>query len=127
MFEFKGGYRMLYYRAAASRTLHSRKSRVLGFMIAGVAIALFATGGVVKLYAHRGFAGSTAWAEQPDSSADDQDAASKQIEPDITGSYTGTLDDHKRGPGDLSADITQTGPKVFGSWSSSADGGITGT
>jgi hypothetical protein len=117
---------MLYSRAAASRTLHSRKSRALGFMVAGVAIALFATGGVVKLHAHRGFAGSTAWAEQPDGSADDGDIAADPTVPDINGSYTGTLDDHRNGGNSLSAIIGQRGPKLFGTWSSSDDGGITG-
>jgi hypothetical protein len=60
---------MLNSRSAASRILQSGKSRVLGFMIAVVAIASFATGGVESLSAHRGFAGAAAWAEQPNSSA----------------------------------------------------------
>jgi hypothetical protein len=127
MFEFKGGYRMLNSRTAASRILLYGKSRVLGFMIAGVAIAVFATGGVESLSAHRGFAGSAAWAEPPDGSPDAEDAASKQEAPDISGSYYGTLSDHNSGANSLSADITQTGMKVSGTWISADYGGIAGT
>ena len=80
----------------------------IGFVITGTVLAMFIMGRVESLAAHRGFGGSSAWAQQWDDPADDaspQDDVVSQPElvPDVSGSYFGTLDDHRFGPGVLSA------------------------
>jgi hypothetical protein len=93
----------------------------ISFVIAGMFLATFAFGRVESLVAHRGFGGSQAWAQDwYDSSGDSSsadDSQSKSMPPDISGTYTGTVVDHKAGKSDATIIITQNGGKLSGSFS----------
>jgi hypothetical protein len=96
----------------------------IGLIVTGTALAMFGMARIESLAAHRGFSGSTAFAQQWTDPSDDSatdDSATPSV-PDITGSYSGTLDDHKLGIGDVSMDITQTGKKITGSWTATFGG-----
>jgi hypothetical protein len=81
-------------------------------------------GRVESLAAHRNFAGSTAWAQADDA---DVDSPTLVIVPDISGSYSGPVDDHRFGAGTLAASITQIGSEVSGNWETNLNGGFGGT
>jgi len=91
------------------------------FVIAGTALATLMMGQVEKLATHRGFGGSQAWAEQWSDSSGDTSSAdepqSKSPPPDIAGTYTGTVVDHKAGSSSATVIITQNGKKLSGSFS----------
>ncbi len=103
--------------------------RKSGLVIACTALAMFAIGRVESLAAHRGFAGSTACAQSWDDPADDTAAGSPSTLPNIAGSYTGNVSDHRFGDGTISATISQGGPSggvLSGSWDTDIGGGVTG-
>jgi|HubBroStandDraft_6_1064221.scaffolds.fasta_scaffold235791_2 hypothetical protein len=99
----------------------------IGFVIAGTALAMFAMGRVESLAAHHGFSGSQAWAQQWDDSSGDSssadDSESKSSPPNVAGTYSGTIEDHRFGAGTISATISQNGSKLSGPWSSSFGSG----
>jgi hypothetical protein len=95
----------------------------IGLMVTGAVLAMFAMGHVESLAAHRGFAGSTAWAQSWDDEADDAAVDSQPpTVPNVGGSYSGTLQDHRLGTGDIAITINQTGSKLSGTWNSSFSG-----
>jgi hypothetical protein len=90
-----------------------------GFLVTGVALAMFAMGRVESFVVHSSFSGSAACAQQWDDPADDassQDDAGSQPDrvPDVSGSYNGSLDDHIHGASPLTADVIQKGSKLSG-------------
>ena len=92
------------------------------FVMAGVFLASFAMARVESLAAHRGFSGSQAWAQDwSDSSGDspsaDEPASVPSAPPNISGTYTGMVVDHKLGSGFGTVTLTQNGKKVSGSFS----------
>jgi hypothetical protein len=93
-------------------------AKKIGLMVIGVALAMFAMG-----------RGSTAWAQSWDDSGDDAASESQPTTlPDIAGSYTGSVQDHRFGSGSISATISQGGPSggvLSGSWSTDVGGGVT--
>jgi len=99
----------------------------IGFVIAGTALAIFAMGRVESLAAHHGFIGSQAWAQQWDDSSGDSspaaDSESKSTPPDVAGTYSGSIKDHRFGAGTITATIDQTGSKLSGTANSSFGGG----
>jgi len=107
----------------------------IGFVMGVTVLAMFMMGRVESLAAHRGFGGSTAWAEQWDVTAGDaspQDDVVAQPDslPDVSGSYSGSVASHRFGSGTLSATISQGGPSggsLSGTWSTDLDGGIEST
>jgi len=99
----------------------------IGFVTAGVVLATFVMGRVESLAAHRGFGGSLAWAQQWDDSAgdtspQDDDSMKKSPPPDVSGTYSGTIEDHRFGAGTISATISQSGSKLSGSWDATFGG-----
>jgi hypothetical protein len=96
----------------------------IAFIITGVFLTSFAMGRVESLTAHRGFSGSIAFAQQWDDSfgSADIDSQPDKTVPDVSGSYTGTVQDHKLGTGDISADIIQNGSRLTGDWDSDFGG-----
>lgn len=96
--------------------------RKLGFVIAGTALTMFAMGRVESLASHRGFAGPAAWAQSWTDSDDDAADSQSDTVPDVGGNYTGTIEDHRFGMGDISADITQNGSALTGTWTASFGG-----
>jgi uncharacterized protein (DUF2147 family) len=95
----------------------------LSFLITGTVLAMFVMGRAESFLAHRGLGGSQAWAQDwydssgdSSSEADDSESKSKTPPPDIAGTYTGTIDDHKEGSGAFTMEITQTGGKLSGSF-----------
>jgi hypothetical protein len=96
----------------------------LGFIIAGTALTMFAMGRVESLAAHRGFGGPSAWAQSWADLGDDDSAASQpDTVPDVSGSYDGSIQDHRLGLGEIAADIAQNGSKLTGEWNSSFGAG----
>lgn len=96
----------------------------IGFGIAGTVLAMFVMGRAESLGSHCGFGGSIAWAQNWDDPADDADVDSQPATvPDVSGSYSGTIDDHRKGAFTISATISQAGAKLSGPWSSSFGGG----
>jgi len=93
------------------------------FVIAGVFLASFAMARVESVAAHRGFTGSVACAQQWDDQLGN-DAVDTQPDtvPDVSGSYDGSIQDHRFGSGEIVADITQNGSKLTGDWNSSFGG-----
>ena len=84
----------------------------IGFATVAAALAIFAIGQV---------AASTAWAQSWDDPADEAvDSASPTV-PDISGTYSGNIDDHRKGSGTISATITQTGNVLSGTWISTGN------
>jgi hypothetical protein len=90
----------------------------IGIVIAGTTLAMFAMGRVESLAAHHGFIGSQAWAQQWDDSSGDSssadDSESKSTPPDVAGSYTGSIEDHRLGAGTITTMIDQNGSKLSG-------------
>src|SRR5579863_7711223 len=87
-------------------------------------IGLIVIGTVLAMFLMARVGGSVAFAQQWTDPSDDSanaDSATPSA-PDITGSYSGTLDDHKLGTGELSMDITQNGKKITGSWNATFGG-----
>jgi hypothetical protein len=105
----------------------------IGLVVAGAALAMFAMGRVQSLAAHRGFGGSVAWAQSWDDQGDDAALDSEApTAPDVSGSYSGQIEDHRKGSGSISATIAQTGKDLSGTWSSDikgsgVEGKLTGT
>jgi len=97
--------------------------RKSAFVFAAALISSFAMGRAQSLIAHQGFVGPVACAQQWDDSMSD-DAANAQPDtvPNVAGSYSGTLEDHRFGMGDITADIVQNGSKLSGNWSSDFGG-----
>jgi hypothetical protein len=94
----------------------------IGLMAIGAVLAMFAIGQAGSLIAHRGFAGSTAWAqddEAPDAAID----STPPTVPDVSGTYSGQIDDHRKGNGTISATIGQSGNVLSGTWSSDLKAG----
>ena len=103
----------------------------VGLVIAVTALTMFAMGRVESLARHRGFAGSSAWAQSWDDAADDAASNSPTgTPPDVTGNYSGNVTDHRFGPGTLELDITSqggsSGGKLSGTWSTDLSGGTSG-
>ncbi len=103
----------------------------IGFVMGVTVLAMFMMGRVESLAAHRGFGGSTAWAQQGDDPAGDaspQDAfvAQPDAVPDVSGTWSGALEDHRFGHGDVFVEISQNGSKLSGSWDSNLDNGVGG-
>jgi hypothetical protein len=101
----------------------------IGFVITGVALAIFAIGRVGSLVAPRSFGGSTAWAQQWDDPADDappQDGVDSQPPsvPNVAGSYFGSVEDSRFGSGALGVGIDQHGKKLSGSSSFAFASGV---
>jgi len=91
----------------------------IGFVIGAIALATFTMDRVESLVAHRDFAGSIAWAEDWDSSADDADTEADSqpaAVPDISGVYSGTVNDHLSGSGSADATISQTNNSLTGTF-----------
>ena len=107
----------------------------IGSVIGAIALATFMMGRAESLTAHCGFGGSTVWAEQWDDTAGDaspQDdfVAQPDSLPDVSGSYSGSVESHRFGSGTLSATISQGGPSggsLSGGWGTDLDGGIENT
>jgi hypothetical protein len=93
-------------------------AKKIGLMVIGAAIAMFAIGQI---------AASTAWA-QDDEAADAAADSQPPTVPDVGGTYSGSLDDHRKGNGTISATIDQSGKLLSGTWSSDlkAGGKLTG-
>jgi hypothetical protein len=98
--------------------------RKVVFVIAVVFLSSFAMGRAQSLVAHKGFAGPAAYAQSWDDSAS-ADVADSHTPPNVSGSYTGMATDHKFGMGTISVDLTQTGSKLSGTWSTDLGGGVT--
>ena len=98
--------------------------RKILFVIAGVFLASFAMAQAEGVGAHRGFGGSIAWAQSWDDSAEGDAVDSRTPPPNVAGSYTGMASDHKFGMGAISIDLTQTGSKLSGTWSTDLGGGV---
>jgi hypothetical protein len=80
-------------------------------------------GRVESLAAHRGFSGSVAFAQQwDDQLGNDTVDSQPDSVPDVSGSYDGSMQDHRFGLGEIVADITQNGSKLTGDWNSSFGG-----
>lgn len=98
----------------------------ISFVIAGIVLTTFVMGRVESLAAHRGFGGgSDAWAQSWDDSAGDassqaDDSLAKMPPPDVSGSWSGLVEDHRFGEGDISATVNQKRAKLSGSWTSMA-------
>jgi hypothetical protein len=93
-------------------------AKKIGLMVIGAALAMFAMG-----------RGSTAWAQSWDDPADDAASAQPTTLPNIAGSYSGDVADHRFGDGTLSATISQGGPSggvLSGNWSTDIGGGASG-
>jgi hypothetical protein len=84
----------------------------IGAIVFGAALTMFAIGQV---------AASTAWA-QDDEAADAAVDSNPPTVPDVSGTYSGSLDDHRKGNGTISATISQTGNVLSGTWSSDVGG-----
>jgi hypothetical protein len=100
----------------------------IGLIVICAALTTFAMGRVESLAAHRGFAGSTAWAQSWDDSADDAASTQSPTLPNVAGTYSGSIEDHRFGNGTISATISQGGTSggvLSGSWSTDVGGGIT--
>ena len=96
----------------------------IGFAVGGFVLLMFAMGRVESLFAHRGFAGSTAWAEDWFTSPDDADVDTQPATvPDVSGTYTGTVNDDRDGSGSAGATINQNRKGLTGSWSFFFHGG----
>ena len=99
----------------------------IGFVVGGIALAMFAMGRIESPSAHRGSVGSAAWAEDLDTFTDAADGDSQPAAvPNVNGSYSGPANDHKFGAGTLTVDITQNGSELTGNWESNLDGGVSG-
>jgi hypothetical protein len=103
----------------------------IGLVITGTVLAMFVMGRVESLAAHRGFGGSTAWAQNWDDPADDAGVDSQPATvPDVSGSYSGPVEDHRFGSGTIAVEISQGGPsggKLSGPWETDLNGGAVGT
>lgn len=91
----------------------------IGLVVIGAVLALFTMGQI---------AASTASA-QDDETADASVDSQPPTVPDISGTYSGPLDSHRKGNGTISATIAQTGNVLSGTWSSdvhAAGGKLTG-
>lgn len=107
----------------------------IGFVMGFMVLPMFMMGPVESLAMHRGFAGTAAWAGQWDDTAGDaspQDDVVAQPDslPDVSGSYSGSVESHRFGNGSLSATISQGGPSggsLSGGWGTDLDGGIENT
>jgi hypothetical protein len=99
--------------------------RKVVFVTAVLFLSSFAIGRAESLIAHQGFAGPTAYAQSWDDSADADVVNSHTPPPNVSGSYTGMATDHKFGMGEISIDLTQTGSKLSGTWSTVLGGGVT--
>lgn len=98
-------------------------------VIAGVVLATFVIGRVESLAAHRGFAGSIAyaqtWSDLGDEDSEQDD--SKKAPPQIAGSWDGTAVDHLLGEGTFDLVIDQVGRELSGTVTSAlGDGTFTG-
>jgi|SRR5579863_2117798 len=104
--------------------------RKFGLVVGATVLAMFVMARVESLAAHRGFAGSVAWAQDWDDADADSEAAPTL--PNVAGNYTGNVSDHRLGNGTISATITQGGPSggvLKGNWSTSlglVNGGLKG-
>jgi len=87
--------------------------RKIAFLVAAVFVSSFALEHADNLRAHRGFAGSSAFAQDTDDSADTPDALRKL--PNVGGSYDGIVVDLLLGTGTLLLNLTQNGSKLTGS------------
>ena len=95
----------------------------IGFVVGGIVLSMFVMGRVESLATHRGFAGPAACAQLWTDPADDADVDSQPAAvPDVSGSYSGTIQDAKLGPGEITAEISQTGSTLTGSWDSTFGG-----
>jgi len=106
--------------------------RKLSFVVTGIVLATFVMGRVESLAEHRGFGDSLAWAQAWDDSSDDAASQSdvsksKSPPPDVSGTYSGTVEDHRFGGGTISGTISQNGSKLSGSWETDVNGGASGT
>jgi hypothetical protein len=97
--------------------------RKIVFVVTGVFMASFAVARAQSLIMHQGFAGSAAWAQNWADPADDDSATSQpDAVPTVGGSYSGSVQDKRFGPGGIEADIIQNGSKLTGMWNSDFGG-----
>ncbi len=95
----------------------------IGFVTGVIALSTFMMGRVESLVAHHSFAGSTACAQLWTDPADDPDVDSQPAAvPDVSGSYSGTIQDAKLGSGNIAADISQSGSDLTGGWEATFGG-----
>jgi hypothetical protein len=85
-------------------------------------IGLVAMGAVVAIFAIGHVAASTVWAQSwDDQTADFAADSHPPTVPDISGTYSGNIEDHRKGSGTISAMITQTGNVLSGTWNSTGN------
>ena len=93
--------------------------RKVVFVIAVLFLSSLAIGRAESLLAHRGFAGSAAYAQNWDNSGSDASSTAEpetKSPPNVAGTYSGTIDDHQDGSGPMTMTINQNGKKLTGNF-----------
>ena len=106
--------------------------RKISVALLGVTVALFAVDRVEGFVTHGQFGGVAAWAQSWDDGSGDAaqtDAVPEaKMVPNVSGDWSGTIDDAQFGAGSIDLTISQNAKHLSGPWDSSfGDGNFTGT